>query len=241
MALNVVLVPQPQSSSCIGVSWSAAEGAVGYDVFVAKRRLAFDELEAAQLAGGAADAQVVRLPPTSTQLVDDVTPEGERRFYGAVAVMADGTSKSARFKAMPLETEMAANATLLSEAKPSPKRAPPPPPQAETKAVAPVARGIEDEMPTSEQAAVDPTRGAGASSHSNDRSSSVSAGRSEPGGRSPTASPASGGGEVPHSKTSPTACRRAVGERSPTWTSGAGGAGLSPRRAAPAAGVGVWA
>jgi hypothetical protein len=101
MALNVVLVSQRQSPAGLALTWSAMEGVASYEIFVATRKLAPEELEAAQLLGGTDECQVAKVGSEVHSVVDDVTPQGEARFYGVAMMFNDGAVKAARFKAVP--------------------------------------------------------------------------------------------------------------------------------------------
>src|SRR5439155_23525994 len=137
MALNLVLVPQRQSSRGMALAWGEMEGVQAYEVFVAHKRLSPDELEAAESLGGTDDCLFAKVGPEIRSVVDDVTPAGEPRFYAVAMIFADGTVKPARFRAMPDGATAASLA--LSNAKgparpaPAARRSPPvagPPPPA---------------------------------------------------------------------------------------------------------------
>jgi len=101
VALNLVLVPQRQSSKGMALAWGAVEGVQAYEVFVAQKRLSPEELEAAEASGGSEECLFASLAPGVTAVVDDVTPAGEPRFYAVAMRFADGTLKPARFRALP--------------------------------------------------------------------------------------------------------------------------------------------
>src|SRR5438876_4657660 len=101
MPLNVVLVPQRQSSNGMALTWTPMEGVSAYQVFVAKKRMTPEELEAAQLLGGTEDCTVAKVGAEVHSVVDDITPQGEARHYGVAMVFDDGTIKAARFRAVP--------------------------------------------------------------------------------------------------------------------------------------------
>ena len=101
MPLNVVLVPQRQSPEGVALSWSPMEGVASYQIFVATRKLGPEELEAAQLLGGTEECFFAKVGGEVHSVVDDITAEGESRFYGVAMVFDDGTVKAARFKAAP--------------------------------------------------------------------------------------------------------------------------------------------
>ena len=101
MALNLVLVPQRQSSKGMALAWGEVEGVQAYEVFVAHKRLSPEELEAAQSLGGTDDCLFAKVGPEVSSVVDDVTPAGEPRFYAVVVIFADGTVKPARFRTVP--------------------------------------------------------------------------------------------------------------------------------------------
>jgi hypothetical protein len=101
MALNLVLVPQRQSSKGMALAWGEVEGVQAYEVFVAHKRLSPEELEAAESMGGTDDCLFAKVGPEVKSIVDDVTPTGEPRFYAVAILFADGTLKPARFRALP--------------------------------------------------------------------------------------------------------------------------------------------
>jgi hypothetical protein len=101
VALNLVLVPQRQSSKGTALAWGEVDGVDAWEIFVADRRLSPDELEAAQSSGGSESCLFASVGPEVTAVVDDVTPPGEPRFYAVAMRFADGTVKPARFRAMP--------------------------------------------------------------------------------------------------------------------------------------------
>jgi hypothetical protein len=101
MPLNLVLVAQRQSPDGMALTWSPLEGVASYQIFVAKKRLSPEELEAAQLLGGTEDCTVAKVGAEVSSVVDDITPQGEARHYGVAMVYDDGTVKAARFKAVP--------------------------------------------------------------------------------------------------------------------------------------------
>jgi hypothetical protein len=101
MGLNIVLVPQRQSAEGIALSWTATEDVTAYQVFVSQKRLTADELEATALLGGTDECVVAKVGPEVLSVLDDVSPQGEARHYGVAMLLADGTAKAARFKAVP--------------------------------------------------------------------------------------------------------------------------------------------
>jgi len=101
MGLNLVLVTQRQSSHGVALSWSPMDDVSSYEVFVASRRLSPDELEAAQSQGGTGDCIVARLGAAAKSVVDDVSPQGEARFYAVAMRFNDGSVRAARFRAVP--------------------------------------------------------------------------------------------------------------------------------------------
>ncbi len=132
MALNLVLVPQRQSSKGMALAWGEMEGVQAYEVFVAHKRLSPEELEAAESLGGTDDCLFAKVGPEVKSVVDDVTPAGEPRFYAVAIIFADGTVKPARFRAMPDGATPASLALSSAQgaARPAaapPRRAPPPP------------------------------------------------------------------------------------------------------------------
>src|SRR5216683_2236980 len=76
MALNLVLVPQRQSSKGMALAWGEMEGVQAYEVFVAHKRLSPEELEAAESLGGTDDCLFAKVGPEVKSVVDDVTPAG---------------------------------------------------------------------------------------------------------------------------------------------------------------------
>ncbi len=131
MALNLVLVPQRQSSKGMALAWAEMEGVQAYEVFVAHKRLSPEELEAAETLGGTDDCLFAKVGPEVRSVVDDVTPAGEPRFYAVAVIFADGTVKPARFRAMPdgATTASLALSSAQGPAQPAapPRRAPAPP------------------------------------------------------------------------------------------------------------------
>ncbi len=101
MPLNVVLVPQRQSADGIALSWIPIEGVASYQIFVAARKLTPQELEAAQLLGGTEECFFAKVGGEVHSVVDDITAQGEARYYGVAMVFDDGTVKAARFEATP--------------------------------------------------------------------------------------------------------------------------------------------
>ena len=101
MPLNVVLVPQRQSVDGIALSWSPMEGVASYQIFVASKKLTPEELEAAQLLGGTEECFFAKVGGEVHSVIDDITAQGEARYYGVAMVFDDGTVKGARFKATP--------------------------------------------------------------------------------------------------------------------------------------------
>ncbi len=101
MPLNVVLIPQRQSVDGIALSWSPTEGVASYQIFVATRKLTPEELEAAQLLAGTEECFFAKVGGEVHSVVDDITAQGEMRFYGVAMVFDGGTVKGARFKATP--------------------------------------------------------------------------------------------------------------------------------------------
>jgi hypothetical protein len=145
MALNLVLVPQRQSSKGMALAWAEMEGVQAYEVFVAHKRLSPEELEAAETLGGTDDCLFAKVGPEVRSVVDDVTPAGEPRFYAVAVIFADGTVKPARFRAMPdgATTGSLALSSAQGPAQPAapPRRAPAPPapvPQAPAAATDPL-------------------------------------------------------------------------------------------------------
>jgi hypothetical protein len=101
MPLYVVLVPQRQSVDGIALSWSPMEGVASYQIFVASKKLTPEELEAAQLLGGTEECFFAKVGGEVHSVIDDITAQGEARYYGVAMVFDDGTIKGARFKATP--------------------------------------------------------------------------------------------------------------------------------------------
>src|SRR3954464_12858563 len=101
MPLNVVLVPQRQSPNGMALTWTALEGVSAYQIFVAGRRMAPEELEAAATLNGTDDCFVAKVGAEVTSVVDDITPQGEARHYGVAMIFDDGSVKAARFRAVP--------------------------------------------------------------------------------------------------------------------------------------------
>src|SRR5438477_7411284 len=101
MALNLVLVPQRQSSKGMALAWGEMEGVQAYEVFVAQKRLSPEELEAAKSQGGTRDCLFATVGPEVNSVVDDLSPAGEPRFYAVAMLFADGTVKPARFRTIP--------------------------------------------------------------------------------------------------------------------------------------------
>jgi len=130
MALNLVLVPQRQSSKGMALAWGEMEGVQAYEVFVAHKRLSPEELEAAESLGGTDDCLFAKVGPEVKSVVDDVTPTGEPRFYAVAILFADGTVKPARFRAMPDGATPASLALSSAQGAARPaaptRRAPPP-------------------------------------------------------------------------------------------------------------------
>jgi hypothetical protein len=130
MALNLVLVPQRQSSKGMALAWGEMEGVQAYEVFVAHKRLSPEELEAAESLGGTDDCLFAKVGPEVKSVVDDVTPTGEPRFYAVAMIFADGTVKPARFRTMPDGATPASLALSNAQgaARPAapPRRVPPP-------------------------------------------------------------------------------------------------------------------
>jgi hypothetical protein len=85
----------------MALSWSPTEGVASYQIFVARKRMSPEELEAAQLLGGTEDCTVAKVGSEVRSVVDDITPQGEARHYGVVMVLEDGTIKAARFRVVP--------------------------------------------------------------------------------------------------------------------------------------------
>ena len=100
MALNVVLIAQRQSPSGMALLWSPMEGVSAYQIFVASRKMAPEELEAAALLNGTDDCFVAKVGAEVQSVVDDITPQGEARHYGVAILFDDGSVKAARFKAV---------------------------------------------------------------------------------------------------------------------------------------------
>ena len=101
MPLNLVLIPQRQSANGVALSWSAMDGVAACQIFVGERRLSPEELEAAQLLDGTDECIVVKVGAEVHSVVDDVTTQGEARYYGVAMLFDDGAMKAARFKAVP--------------------------------------------------------------------------------------------------------------------------------------------
>src|SRR2546423_8975298 len=101
MALNLVLVPQRQSSKGMALAWGEMEGVQAYEVSVAQKRLSPEELEAAKSQGGTRDCLFASVGPEVNSVVDDLSPAGEPRFYAVAMLFADGTVKPARFRTIP--------------------------------------------------------------------------------------------------------------------------------------------
>jgi hypothetical protein len=133
MALNLVLVPQRQSSKGMALAWGEMEGVQAYEVFVAQKRLTPDELEAAKSRGGTDECLFATVGPEVKSVVDDLSPAGEPRFYAVAMLFADGTVKPARFRTIP--DGAPAGSLALSTAK-SGARSDPPPPRARSTAEA---------------------------------------------------------------------------------------------------------
>src|SRR5205823_13016293 len=77
------------------------DGLPAYQIFVARKRMSPEELEAAALLGGTDDCFFARVGAEVTSVVDDLTPQGEARHYGVAVVFDDGSGKAARFRAVP--------------------------------------------------------------------------------------------------------------------------------------------
>ena len=101
MAFNVVLVSQRQSPNGMALSWSGAEGVSAYQIFVATKKMAPEELEAAALLNGTEECFVAKVGAEVGSIVDDITPQGEPRHYGVAMILDDGSVKAARFRAVP--------------------------------------------------------------------------------------------------------------------------------------------
>ena len=101
MPLNVVLIAQRQSPNGMALSWNPLEGVSAYQIFVASRKMAPEELEAAALLNGTDDCFVAKVGAEVQSVVDDITPQGEARHYGVAVIFDDGSVKAARFKAVP--------------------------------------------------------------------------------------------------------------------------------------------
>ena len=114
MASGLVLVLQRQSAEGVALSWAPAEGAAGYQIFVAARRLSPEELEAAAVLGGTEECIVAKAGPETASAIDDLSPQGEPRHYGVAAVLRDGTVKAARFRAGPAAGPGSARLSALS-------------------------------------------------------------------------------------------------------------------------------
>jgi len=143
MALNLVLVPQRQSSKGMALAWGEMEGVQAYEVFVAHKRLSPEELEAAESLGGTDDCLFAKVGPEVKSVVDDVTPTGEPRFYAVAILFADGTVKPARFRTMPdgATTTSLALSRAQGAARPvAARRAPTPPAAAPLPPAAPPLR-----------------------------------------------------------------------------------------------------
>ena len=96
MAFNVVLVPQRQSANGMALSWTPLDGVSAYQIFVARKRMSPEELEAAALLGGTDDCFFAKVGAEVTSVVDDLTPQAEARHYGVAVVFDDGSGKAAR-------------------------------------------------------------------------------------------------------------------------------------------------
>ena len=101
MPLNVVLVPQRQSPKGMALTWTGLEGVKAYQIFVASRRMQPEELEAAAALGGTEECFVCKVGAEVSSVVDDMTSQGEARYYGVAMIFDDGTAKAARFRAVP--------------------------------------------------------------------------------------------------------------------------------------------
>jgi hypothetical protein len=124
MALNLVLVPQRQSSKGMALAWGEMEGVQAYEVFVAHKRLSPDELEAAKSQGGTEECLFATVGPEVKSVVDDLSPAGEPRFYAVAMLFPDGTVKPARFRTIP--DGAPAGSLALSSAKGAARSDPPP-------------------------------------------------------------------------------------------------------------------
>jgi hypothetical protein len=101
MPLNLFLVGQRQSPQGMALFWGTSQGVAAYQVFVARRRMTPEELEAAHLLGGTEDCTVAKVGAEVSSVVDDITPQGETRHYGVAMVLEDGSLKAARFRTAP--------------------------------------------------------------------------------------------------------------------------------------------
>ena len=101
MPLSIVLVSQRQSANGIALTWTALEGVTAYQIFVSQKRMTDGELEATVLLGGTDECVVAKVGPEVVSVLDDVSAQGEARHYGVAMLLADGTAKAARFKAVP--------------------------------------------------------------------------------------------------------------------------------------------
>ena len=101
MPMNVVLLPQRQSSKGMSLTWAVMEGVDHHLIFVGSRKLSPEELEAAEALGGTDDCVVVKVGSEVSAVVDDFSPQGEARYYGVAMVFSDGAIRSARFRAVP--------------------------------------------------------------------------------------------------------------------------------------------
>jgi hypothetical protein len=138
MALNVVLISQRQSATGVALSWSPMEGVASYEVFVASKKLTPEELEACAKSGGSGDCVFAKLPGNVAALHDDISPEGEARYYGVAMLFSDGTVHAARVRAAAappagafvLSTIVPKQKATAKPAAPAPVAAPAPAPAA---------------------------------------------------------------------------------------------------------------
>jgi hypothetical protein len=115
-------VPCPQHASCVLVSWTSAPGAVAYEVYITAKRLSAPEVDALGAGQRVEGVQTFRVGPELTAAVDDITPEGERRFYAAAVVQPDGSIHPGRFRAGPSHGDIPATSFQMSTP-PAPPRA----------------------------------------------------------------------------------------------------------------------
>lgn len=101
IALNLMAARQGATQHTV-VMWSGQDAtAKSLVLIVARRRLDADEVEQAATAGHV-EADRVVVPASAGAVVDDLTSPGEPRYYGVLAVAADGSFKPTRFRAGPM-------------------------------------------------------------------------------------------------------------------------------------------